>query len=138
MQPFSRQLNQQALLAAIEPGSGLHVVPISASQGLSDAYTPAILEAAQFPNLIPEGTATETVASALVLAVVEWPKGSPNDEKLKRFASAVFKNYLVRLGEDKRINFTAAVPGWKPSSAIAKQSSLVPALPAGSLVAFSK
>lgn len=127
-----------AQLAAIEAGSGLHIVPISATQGLAEVYSPAIVEAETFPTIMPQGSAIETVASALVIAVVDWPKGSPNDTKLKRFSQSLFKNYLERLGEDKRTNFTAAVPGWKASSSIVKQSSLVPAVPAGSLVAFSK
>ena len=127
-----------ALLQSVEPGSGLHLVPISATQGLAEIYSPAIVEQAQFPNLMQAGTATETVASALIVAVVEWPKGSANDKKLKRFGASLFKNYLERLGDDKRTNFTAAVPGWKATSLGNKQSSSIPAVPESSLVAFSE
>lgn len=127
-----------ALLQAVPAGSGLHLVPLSATPGLAEVYSPAIIEATQFPTLMSAGTATETVASALVVAVLEWPKGSPNDLKLKRFGVSLFRNYLERLGEDKRTNFTAAVPGWKQASGASKQSYLGPALPEGSLVAVSE
>jgi uncharacterized protein len=100
-------------LAAIAPGSGFTVVPITASERLAQAYAPAIMTREQFPALITSDAPVETIASALVLAVYDWPKGSRHLAKLKKFNSALFDSYLAGLSEDKRTNFTAAVPGWK-------------------------
>jgi uncharacterized protein len=100
-------------LAEIKKGSGLHVLPISLNDNLSETYSPAILSNADLPNLIPTGTVVETVASALVLAVFDWPQQSERYSKLEKFNDALFKNYFANLDNDNAINFLASVPGWK-------------------------
>jgi hypothetical protein len=68
---------------------------------------------ADFPRLIADGTAVETVASALILAVFDWPERSERFYKLRKFNKALLSTYLASRKEDQSTNFSAAVPGWK-------------------------
>lgn len=102
------------MLASIKNSAEFHILQISVAEDLADAFSPAILSAADLPNLIPEGEVVETVASALVLAVFDWPNRSERFYKLNKFNTALFENYLNMLSEGQRTNFLAAVPGWKP------------------------
>lgn len=102
------------LLAAIKDADKFHVLQISVAEDLKEAFLPAIVTNAELPNLIPKDGAVETVASALVLAVFDWPNKSERFYKLQKFKSALFENYLASLSEEQQTNFIAAVPGWKP------------------------
>jgi TRAP-type uncharacterized transport system substrate-binding protein len=127
-----------AALAAIEQESGLRILPVSVSEKLADVYAPSILDASQYPNLMKQGSAIETVAAAVILAVFDWPKTSKNAGKLRKFDKALLDHYLSGLTADKVTNFSAAVPGWKPFG-IANQSSVVlPVGVPGTLVAYSQ
>jgi TRAP-type uncharacterized transport system substrate-binding protein len=101
------------LLNSIRTNSGLHILPLSLPENLTEIYSPAILGHTDFPNLIAEGTAVETVAAALILAVFDWPDRTERFYKLKKFNSALFSTYLASLDKEQSTNFSAAVPGWK-------------------------
>jgi uncharacterized protein len=101
-------------LSGITSGSGLHVLQVPFNDILAGAYSPAILSSTDLPGLIPAGTVVETVASALVLAVFDWPLRSERYYKLEKFNRALFANYFPSLSKDAATNFLAAVPGWKP------------------------
>ncbi len=101
------------LLAGVSQASGLHIVPISADKELSKTYSPAILSHTDFPNLIVADSVIETVASAIVLAVHEWPSQSERFRKLEKFHAALSAKYFPALGPAQTTNFSATVPGWK-------------------------
>ncbi len=101
------------LLNSIKANSGLHVLPLSLPESLAETYSPAILESSDFPNLIAEGTAVETVAAALILAVFDWPDRSERFYKLKKFNKALLSTYLAARTAEQNTNFSATVPGWK-------------------------
>ncbi len=124
-------------LASISADSGLSMVPLSVSERISGAYAPAIATQEQFPALIKTDQPVETVAAALVLAVYDWPKGSRHFVKLKKFNAALFDSYFAGLSEDRRTNFTASVPGWKPYEALKTTSLQLPAAKANMFVAYS-
>lgn len=126
----------QSVLAAIEKGSGIRILPVSVSEGLAEVYAPAILDAAQFPNLLGQEEAVETVAAAVVLAVFDWPKQSSNAGKLQRFDKVLFEHYLSALSADKVTNFSAAVPGWKPFGEPKKSTRSSPVGVSGTSVAY--
>lgn len=128
----------QSALSAIEAGSGLHMLPVSVSEQLAEVYAPAIVDSTQYPSLMSQDSAVETVAAAVVLAVFDWPKGSKNAERLRKFDKALFDHYLSGLSADKVTNFSAAVPGWKPFGEPKKSSEFLPVGVAGKLVAFSQ
>jgi uncharacterized protein len=124
-------------LASIATDSGISMVPLSVSERLGVAYAPAIATREQFPALIKSDQPVETVAAALVLAVYDWPKSSRHFAKLKRFNSALFDSYFAGLSEDRRTNFTASVPGWKPYEALKESSRHLPVANAHLFVAYS-
>lgn len=101
------------LLNSIKANSGLHIIPLPLPGTLAETYSPAILESTEFPNLIAEGTAVETVAAALILAVFDWPDRSERFYKLKKFNKALLSTYLATRTAEQGTNFSAAVPGWK-------------------------
>jgi uncharacterized protein len=103
-----------SLLAEIDAKSGFHILPITANEKLGETYSPAILSHTDFPNLIPADSAVETIASALVLAVFDWPDRSEHFYKLTKFNAALSANYFATLSQEHATNFSAAVPGWKP------------------------
>jgi uncharacterized protein len=101
------------LLNSIKANSGLHILSLSLPESLAETYSPAILSNADFPRLIADGTAVETVASALILAVFDWPERSERFYKLRKFNKALLSTYLASRNEEQSTNFSAAVPGWK-------------------------
>ncbi len=101
------------LLNSVKANSGLHIIPLPIPEALTETYSPAILESAEFPNLIAEGTAVETVAAALILAVFDWPDRTERFYKLKKFNKALLSTYLATRTAEQGTNFSAAVPGWK-------------------------
>ena len=101
------------LLNSIKANSGLHIIPLPLPETLTETYSPAILESSDFPNLIAEGTAVETVAAALILAVFDWPDRTERFYKLKKFNKALLSTYLAPRTAEQGTNFSAAVPGWK-------------------------
>ena len=101
------------LLNSIKANSGLHILSLALPESLAETYSPAILESSDFPNLIAEGTAVETVAAALILAVFDWPERSERFYKLKKFNKALLSTYLATRTAEQGTNFSAAVPGWK-------------------------
>ena len=100
------------LLGSIKANSGLHILSLSLPDNLAEAYSPAILSHADFPNLIAEGSAVETVAPALILAVFNWPERTERFYKLKKFNQALLSTYFASRNKEQSTNFSAAVPGW--------------------------
>ena len=101
------------LLDSIKTNSGLHILSLSLPDDLTEAYSPAILSHTDFPNLIAEGSAVETVAPALILAVFNWPERSERYYKLMKFNQALLSTYFASRNKEQSTNFSAAVPGWK-------------------------
>lgn len=124
-------------LASIKLDNGLKVLPVSVSAALAEVYAPSIIDAAQYPGLVSEGAVIETVASAVILAVFDWPKNSKNADKLRKFDKALFEYYLSGLSADRVTNFSAAVPGWKPFGATNQSSQSLPVGVPGTLVAYN-
>ncbi len=102
-----------AVLNSVKTSSGLHILSLSLPESLAEVYSPAILSHEDFPNFIAEGTAIETIASALILAVFDWPDRTERFYKLRKFNKALLSTYLASRNEEQSTNFSAAVPGWK-------------------------
>ena len=101
------------LLNSLKANSGLHILPISLPEGLAEIYSPAILSHTDFPRLVANDTAVETVAASLILAVFDWPERTERFYKLKKFNKALLSTYFATRNSEQSINFSAAVPGWK-------------------------
>ncbi len=96
---------------------GFKFLPIEYSDKL-EYYSPAYLEASDYPNLIKEGQRVPTISVPAVLAVFDWQKGTDRYQRLVRMVG-----YLVDRLEHlqkqpgyhekwKDVNLAATVPGW--------------------------
>jgi TRAP-type uncharacterized transport system substrate-binding protein len=105
------------LFAGVPPETGLHFLPLPASPALMETYLPATLSAADYPTLIAEGQAVETIAVGAVMAVYAWQPGSERHRKVSRFVEALHANFDAFLRPPRHpkwreVNLAAQVPGW--------------------------
>ena len=67
------------IVQGIEPGTGLHFLPIPLNAQLVDLYLPTSLDHQYYPNLVPPGPPVDTVAVGSVLVTLATPADSaPN------------------------------------------------------------
>lgn len=97
---------------------GFKFVPIEYSEKL-EYYTPAYLENADYPALIPKDQRIATVSVAAVLAVYDWPKDTDRYQRLNRLIEYLMDRF-DRLQKEpgyhekwKDVNLAATVPGWQ-------------------------
>jgi ABC-type branched-subunit amino acid transport system substrate-binding protein/TRAP-type uncharacterized transport system substrate-binding protein len=64
----------------------LHLVPVEYAKPLQEEYLPSKLSSADYPNLIAEGGAVETIAAEAVLASYNW---APNSDRYRRLSLLV-------------------------------------------------
>jgi TRAP transporter TAXI family solute receptor len=103
--------------AKIPASAGLHFVPIPFTKTFSDYYTLGELTNKEYPGLVPEGQATDTIAVPAVLAVFNWGKGSDRYRRVERFTEAFFSKWdkfrePPRHPKWRDVNLAATVPGW--------------------------
>ncbi len=106
-------VGMKPLLQAIRPDSGLHLLTVPFNEKLAEAYIPSILSDEAFPGLLTKGQIAETVASGLVVAVINWPGRSARSEKIRRFTTALLDAFASDDGGEAGLNLAAEVPGWK-------------------------
>ena len=68
---------------------GFKFLPVEYSDKL-EYYTPAYLEHADYPALIPKGQQIATISVPAVLAVYDWPKNSERYHRLARLVDYLF------------------------------------------------
>jgi TRAP-type uncharacterized transport system substrate-binding protein len=95
---------------------GFKFLPVEYNSALEDYYLPALLESADYPQLIPPGERISTIAVPTVLAAFNWPPGSNRYQRVARFVDYLFSRIdrLQGPGFDakwKSINLAASVPG---------------------------
>ncbi|RTL69357.1 MAG: C4-dicarboxylate ABC transporter substrate-binding protein [Hyphomicrobiales bacterium] len=97
---------------------GFKFLPIEYTDKL-EYYTPAYLENADYPTLIPEGTRVATISVPAVLAVADTPGDTAKKLRISRFVDYLFERF-ERLQKEpgyhekwKDVNLAATVPGWK-------------------------
>ena len=101
-----------ALDGTLDP-QRFHVLGLTTTQSSTTSHVPALIEAAELNGLLPAGGTLETVSTALVLAVFNWPEKSAKAAKIKLFSAAYFAQQA--LGEDAA-QLSASVPGWQRHS----------------------
>jgi uncharacterized protein len=99
----------EALDGSLDP-QRYHVLGLTTTQSSTQSHVPALVDAAQLKGLLPKGGALETVSTALVLAVFNWPPETAKAAKIKLFSSAYMAQ--TALGEDA-LQLSASVPGWQ-------------------------
>ena len=97
---------------------GFKFLPITYTEAL-EYYTPAYLEASDYPDLIAQGERIETIAVPAVLAVYDWPEATDRYKRLLRLVNYLFDRF-ERLQKEpgydekwKDVNLAASVPGWR-------------------------
>jgi uncharacterized protein len=95
---------------------GLHFLSMPLETALINAYVPAKLEKADYPNIMEEGQSIDTFAVGTVLAVANLQPGSARYRNVANFADAFFTNFpsLLEAGHHPKwheINLAATVPG---------------------------
>jgi uncharacterized protein len=107
--------------AKIPADSGLHFVPIPFSKTFADYYTLGELTSKEYPTLVPEGQAVDTLAVPAVLAVFNWPKNTDRYRRVEKFVDALFTKWdkfrePPRHPKWRDVNLAATVPGWNRAS----------------------
>ena len=105
------------MLKSIGAESGLRLLTVPFDEELAKVYIPSILSAEAYPGLLDKDQISETVASGLVIAVIDWPRTSARYDKIRRFTTALLDAFASDDGGDAGLNFAAEVPGWKRHAA---------------------
>jgi TRAP-type uncharacterized transport system substrate-binding protein len=105
------------VLAKIPATASLHLVPLPYSKTFADFYTLGEFTSEDYPGLVPDGQAVDTIAVPLVLAVYNWPKNTDRYRRIARFVEALYTKWgkfqePPRHPKWRDINLAATVPGW--------------------------
>jgi TRAP-type uncharacterized transport system substrate-binding protein len=95
---------------------GFKFLPVKYESKFEDYYLPAMLEGAEYPNLIKQGERVPTIAVPTALVAFNWPPRSNRYQRVARFVDVLFTRIdrLQAPGFDpkwKSINLAATVPG---------------------------
>jgi uncharacterized protein len=106
-----------SLFRDIKPEEGLHFLALPLDAGLLDTYLPSQLGHGDYPALVPEGAAVDTVAVGAVMAVYNWAPRTDRYAKVARFVDAFFEKFPALLEPSrhpkwKEVNLAAEVPDW--------------------------
>jgi TRAP transporter TAXI family solute receptor len=105
------------LFSGLRAEEGLHLLSLPLAPQLLQTYLPASVEHADYPNLVAEDQAVQTVAVGAVLAVYAWKPGTERYGKLVRFLERFNRKFPELLQPPRHpkwreVNLTAQVPGW--------------------------
>jgi TRAP-type uncharacterized transport system substrate-binding protein len=105
------------LFSKFKPEPGFHFLPVEFGPKFEDYYVPAELTAADYPNLIAQGEAVQTISVPAVLAVYNWNKDTDRYRRCARFVEYLFDRF-EKLREKpyqpgwKDMNLAGTIPGW--------------------------
>ena len=125
------------LFASVQPGSGLHLLPIESNAALEKTYLPGgLFTHADYPGLIPDGETVESIGVGVTLAVFGWPSTTIRYWNLTVFVNAFFSHFAELLKPPHHpkwhdVNLAAAQPGWtrfKPAADWLAQHAPSPAI----------
>jgi TRAP transporter TAXI family solute receptor len=107
-----------AAFAKVPRELGFHFLSVEYGPKFEESYYPAMIQAADYPALVPEGTAVETIAIGAILVAFDWPKGSDRQRRLNTFVEAFFEKIeefhkAPRHPKWQEVNLAAEVPGWR-------------------------
>jgi TRAP-type uncharacterized transport system substrate-binding protein len=97
---------------------GFHFLAAPYGSAFEENYYPAMLEARDYPGLIPDGHSVETIAVGAILIAYNWPEGSMRHKRLDAFVQAFFEKIedfkkAPRHPKWQEVNLAADVPGWQ-------------------------
>ncbi len=100
-------------LGPLKQAKGLHLISVTFPGALPESYAPALLSHEDYPQLIAKGQSVETLSASLVVAAFNWKRGSPQYQRTRQFADALFSALQPGGENDANINLAASVPGWR-------------------------
>jgi len=105
------------LFMGLKGDDGLHLLAVPFNQAAGSAYAPTRLTAADYPGLVPQGRAVDTVAVGSVLAVAELKQLQERYRNVANFVDVFFTGFqtLQTPGHHPKwqdVNLAAYLPGW--------------------------
>jgi TRAP-type uncharacterized transport system substrate-binding protein len=102
----------------LNASDGLHFLAIPLNPVVTAAYVPTRLTAADYPALVPQDGAVDTVAVGAVLLAANLQQGTERHRNLVNFVDAFFTEVqaLLEPGHHpkwREVNITAELPGWR-------------------------
>jgi uncharacterized protein len=109
---------------------GFHFLPVPYGRAFEESYYPAVLGAADYPGLIPEGKSVETIAVGAVLVAFKWPENTVRYKRLESFVQAFFDKIdefqkAPRHPKWREVNLATDVVGWprfEPAARILREA----------------
>lgn len=103
-------------VSKFEGNGKFHLLDIPYDQKIAELYSPAALDAKDYPRLVGEKGAT-TLAASSILAVYNWPKDSERYARVAKFVDVFFSKIDEfhkpgRHPKWQEVNINATVPGW--------------------------
>ncbi len=98
-----------ALDGSLDP-QRFHVLGLTATESSTASHAPALVDAADLKGLWPGGGTLETVSTALVLAVFNWPAKSAKAKKIKLFSTTYVAQQAL---SGNAAQLSASMPGWQ-------------------------
>ncbi|MXP65753.1 TAXI family TRAP transporter solute-binding subunit [Roseomonas sp. M0104] len=105
------------LFSGVRAEDNLHLLALPLVPALLETYLPATIRNADYPALVSESGAVQTVAVGAVLAVYAWKPGTERYAKVVRFLERFRSKFPALLQPPRHpkwreVNLTAEVPGW--------------------------
>jgi len=102
----------------LKGGDGLHFLALPSSSAVTLGYVPARLTATDYPRLVPQDQAVDTVAAGTVLVVANLQQAPDRHRNVANFVDAFFTGFqsLLEPGHHPKwqeVNLAAEVPGWR-------------------------
>jgi TRAP-type uncharacterized transport system substrate-binding protein len=99
-------------------GDGLHFLALPFSSAVTAGYVPARLTATDYPRLVPQDQAVDTIAVAAMLVVANLQQAPDRYRNVANFVDAFFTGFqsLLEPGHHPKwqeVNLAAEVPGWR-------------------------
>ena len=97
---------------------GFHFLAVPLSPAVTASYVPTRLTAADYPGLVPQDQAVDTVAVGAVLVAANLQQGTERYRNLANFVDAFFTGFQSLLDPGhhpkwQEVNITAELPGWR-------------------------
>ena len=102
----------------LNAADGLHFLAIPLNPAVTASYVPTRLTAADYPRLVPQDQAVDTVAVGAVLVAANLQQGTERYRNLVNFVEAFFTGFpsLLDPGHHPKwheVSITAELPGWR-------------------------
>ncbi len=101
----------------LKTSDGFKILPVLYPKELQNDYLPAVLTHDDYPGLVKEGEAIDTIAVGAVLIAYNWPRETDRYRRIAKFVEAFFPRLAEfqkppRHSKWRETNLSASLPGW--------------------------